>query len=763
MSHRHHRLVAAVGALLLLALFVPQPPAARAASPGELITQINATLAANYTTQPYDLFQPSSELANIRVSVSGGAAGASATLIVRQGAADMASWQVRNGETTWGTATLPAGSKLVLRNDSASSLAVAVEVYSADVLPRIAVGIDTWQGTSDAAGIVPAITLSAPASGLYRFTMSATSGAYQFLVDGLGDAAARPHVRKTVKAGSAPADTDSVYYLPAGQHTFAIQQDTAAGAVGWSVKIAPVGGNDALPSDEDGAALGGVAFFREEWVPIQVPADQQVNIRVSATGAAADSLGVELFNGATRVYSSTTIVGGEVTWGSTGLTAGANALHVVTRANNAAPLAFQVHIEAVGAAPFDWAGKTAGSTDRAASGHSTIRLSFPTSGLYNFTLGAAAGRFQFLLGSNYFKKTITDTTTLSAYVEAGTYALEVAQDPLAALTDWSVKVQAGSAPADSLPYSRTGGGLASVSGTTFSDEWLPIQMAADAAVNIKVVVHGASGDSLRLELFNGEGSRYSAATVYGGETFWASTGLATGANRLHLSATGSNLSYEVIVDGVAVIPASGAWQWAGESRPNGLTSFIRLNAPVDGIYSVVLNVAQGAARPVIGGDSDQPTRSGAVVTLRVPLASGLHTFTVEQDSALAEATSWTMSVDLQRATSALTITGVTPASLTQGTATAVTVNGSSFQNSTAVELLPASGAPIALTDTVVVSGTQLRVTVPASVPAGSYGLRVTNPGGQSATRNGAITVTAAVTPPGPGQKKYSAFMPVVWR
>lgn len=77
--------------------------------------------------------------------------------------------------------------------------------------------------------------------------------------------------------------------------------------------------------------------------------------------------------------------------------------------------------------------------------------------------------------------------------------------------------------------------------------------------------------------------------------------------------------------------------------------------------------------------------------------------------------------------------------------TSVTITGRGFTGTPTVELLPASGSPIAMTG-VTATATSITATVPAGTAAAIYSIRVTNPGGTpggqgSSTIRGRLTVT----------------------
>lgn len=77
----------------------------------------------------------------------------------------------------------------------------------------------------------------------------------------------------------------------------------------------------------------------------------------------------------------------------------------------------------------------------------------------------------------------------------------------------------------------------------------------------------------------------------------------------------------------------------------------------------------------------------------------------------------------------------------------VVINGRDFTGTPSVELLPAAGSPIAMTN-VTATATQITATVPANTAPGVYSVRVTNPGGTSggqgsSTLSRKLTVTGA--------------------
>lgn len=639
-----HRLVSASRLLtivLLALLLLPQATAIRAASPGDELASAAGSLTASGTTgATYTTTIYSPGPANIRLAVTGGVDADKVTLTVQGGATPLA-WDVRSGEESWVYAEIPSGGKLILQNKSSKTLTFTLNAYARGLAPAVAQGVDIWSGTSSSTGIKSAIQLDVPTAGLYSFTLNAGSGSFQLVVD-----ADANYVRKIVKAGSAPDPSDSVYYLSKGIHTFSVEQDAAAAQTAWSLELKQVSGSDTIPYSESSAVVGGDSFFSEEWIPLQVAAAQQVNLRVAVTGSSSDSLVLELYDGSGKVFTSAPIFGGEIAWGFSGLTAGANRLHIVASGNTAA-LSYNVTVSNVAQTPLTWSGKTLGKN----TGGSSIKLNFPTAGLYRFNLNATPGRYKFQLNDSYLQKIVTaaEAADFTAYVPAGIYPLVVTQDSAIASTDWSVEISAATGTSDALPFSRSGQTLTG-SSAAFKDEWIPLQIEGGQPVNLTVTATGAVNDSVKVELYSDPAAQpvYSAATVFGGEVFWANTALKTGTNLLHIVAAGDNaspISYQVEVRTVAEIPTT----WQGVAHGTGLKSTTQVFAPTDGVYNVVVTIESGAGQVFIDQVSTQlagVAPNGSTTTLRVPLSRGPHTFTFEQDSS-APNTVWQIATSLR--------------------------------------------------------------------------------------------------------------------
>jgi hypothetical protein len=613
--------------LALLTVFVPTSTL-QAAPPGQLLVNSTGTVPANGSRQ-VAFFDTGP--ANVLMRVDAPPSASSLTFTIRAAATVVASWSVRAGETTWGYLDVPANAQLEITNATPAALNYTFKAYARSVLPAIGEDIQNWSGVSAGVGTQSSAQFDVATPGLYSFAMSASSGSFQISVNDT-------YLLKTVAQGVALDPADSTFYLPAGTHTFKIIQNAGAAQTDWVVTFGSVGGVNTLPFTENTGVLGG-GFFSEEWIPLQVEADQPVNLRVAVTGAVGNSLTVELRNGATSLFTTSSVFGGEVFWIPGQLAAGANALHIVTNNANSAPLAYSISVDAVASAPSTWAGTSYGIPAHPTAGNSSIKLSFPSDGLYRFRLSAASGgRFQLLVGDQYLRKTVdaSGVAEFTAFVPAGSQTLALIQDPGAASTSWSVEVGAAEAPADTLPFTRASSAFGAGS-DTFKEEWLPIQSAGNTLVNLRIVVNGAAGDSVQVELYNQATQAFSATTVYGGEVLWSTSQLGSGSNRLHVVANNANagaISYLIDVQPIPTTP----YVWDGIAHGNGLDSTITVQAPASGVYTLTLTISEGAGLVKIDQGTQRaqtrqvsPAASSSII--RVPLTAGLHTITFEQDAA----------------------------------------------------------------------------------------------------------------------------------
>ncbi|HEU5088844.1 MAG TPA: hypothetical protein VFT99_15425, partial [Roseiflexaceae bacterium] len=389
-----------------------------------------------------------------------------------------------------------------------------------------------------------------------------------------------------------------------------------------------------------------------EHVPLQFADAQNANFRMAVAGSPADSVIVELLNGSTVAATSDPIHGGEVVWMSGELAAGANSLRIVAAQGNTSPVAYTIDASVVGDVPFTWAGTSYGAPTHASDGGSSVRLNFPTDGVYQFKLATqAGGRFQFVLGDNLLRRTVDAAAEaqFTAFIPAGLHTLSMIQAPGAATTAWSVEIAPGEATSDSLPFQRTSSTFGGP-GDTFREEWIPLQYSGAQPVNIRISVTGAATDSVSLELYNQKTLAYTAAKVYGGEVLWNAAALTSGTNFLHITAGAANsgpVTYQVEVVDIPAAPLS----WSGVAYAASQNSTASFYAPVTGVYTFSLSISEGAGLITIDDATATQGRAslaaGSKSELRVPLSVGLHTVTFQQSA--DQRTVWTIDVK-QRAT-----------------------------------------------------------------------------------------------------------------
>ena len=213
---------------------------AQAADPGEVLAS-SVGLVPPSSQVVITLYETGN--ANLSFKVPASASAESLTLALMSGTNTLASWNVRSGEHAWGFATIPAGARLEIRNAGSNPLPYELAVYARAQLPAIADGLASWSGSASGTGIQSSAQFDVAQAGLYRFAMTATSGAYQLSIDNNA-------ILKTASVSFAPDPNDTTYYLSAGVHTFTILQQTSVAQTAWDVALSFVGGMDALPSTE---------------------------------------------------------------------------------------------------------------------------------------------------------------------------------------------------------------------------------------------------------------------------------------------------------------------------------------------------------------------------------------------------------------------------------------------------------------------------------------------------------------------------------
>lgn len=148
--------------------------------------------------------------------------------------------------------------------------------------------------------------------------------------------------------------------------------------------------------------------------------------------------------------------------------------------------------------------------------NSEIRVNFATPGLYTFTGGLSSGRYQFLVNNNFIQKTIeTNNTSVAYFVPNGTHTLVIDQSTTAG-SNWNLAVSGVGATTNTLPYNKTGGNIGGPA-NDFTQEWLTINLAAAAQVNMATTLAGTSGDSLEIEVYNPSSALITTTTIYAGE------------------------------------------------------------------------------------------------------------------------------------------------------------------------------------------------------------------------------------------------------
>lgn len=604
----------------------------QAADPGEIMAS-SVGLVPPSSQVVITLYETGN--ANLSLKVPASVSTENLTLALMSGTNTLASWKIYSGEQVWGFATIPAGARLEIRNAGPNSLPYELAVYARAQLPAIANGLASWNGIANGTGIQSSAQFDVTQAGLYRFAMTATSGAYQLSVDNNA-------ILKTASASFAPNPNDTTYYLSAGVHTFTILQQGSVAQTAWDVALSFVGGIDTLPNTESSSILGG--FASQERIPLQLEGASLVNIRLVVNGPATEGVVVALYNGETKVAESTKVFGGELVWFTGSVVAGANTLQIGTDSPSA--LGYDIAVSAVAEVPVSVTGTSYGAPAHTSGGNSSARFNFPKAGLYAFQLTAGSGRFQFVLGQNFLQRTVDTSEALSftAYVPEGIQSIALVQDSALARTDWSLTITPTEATNDVLPFS-IGSRSFGKTNDIYTMEWVPLNFNAAQPINMLIKAKGAATDALSIELFHGEAQVGSANTVYGGEEIWISTSIAAGLNRLHIQTAANNtaaISYEITLIAVPSIPNTAA----GISYGQGLNSTLTVMAPLDGIYTFTITFSEGTGIMLIDETTNisqlQALPANASQTVvRVPLKSGLHRVTMAQSSAVARSV-WTL-------------------------------------------------------------------------------------------------------------------------
>jgi hypothetical protein len=405
--------------------------------------------------------------------------------------------------------------------------------------------------------------------------------------------------------------------VDAGSHEIYTIQDTNFSVTEWSASVAP--------------AVAGSSFFTftgtiaagDTVTPTYPLFGGTLDFNFSLETSGGEPLDLTIRNGSGTTIWDGSALNGETLWGTATLSDGSNTATLTN--SSGSPITVALTYYTIPTAGYDWAGLA-----DSAGVNSHIRVNFPTGGLYTFDLTAAAGRYQLLLDDDYIQKTAENNTSVTYFVPAGMHDLLLTQDTSSGAA-WGVDISAVGPASDTLPYSKSGGDIGGA-GNDFSEEWLPIHLAAPAQVNLAVTLTGTAGDNLLLEVYDSASLRtlILTSTIYAGETHWVTFDLPAGTSRLHLAADVGNsdaLSYDLTVD---ALPTTG-YTWSGESDPAGLNSQARVIFPAAGLYTFDLDVASGRYQFFLGEEYIQKTVEGNTsVTYFVP--AGTHTLRLDQDS-----------------------------------------------------------------------------------------------------------------------------------
>jgi hypothetical protein len=299
----------------------------------------------------------------------------------------------------------------------------------------------------------------------------------------------------------------------------------------------------------------------------QMAADQQANFSLTVSGSAPVTL--EITGSGGDVSWSGTVKGTETLWGITTLTTGSNQFALQNNGDTAAAITFKLF--STPEIPYQWTGNSQ------PGGHnSAARMAFPQSGLYTFDFGVnEGGRYAFLLGDNYIRKSVSGPTSVTYYVEAGIHNLSIAQDSGSGPVAWQVSIAYSGTTSDALPYQKNG--------TQISEEWLPIFIDSAAPVNLVITTTGKISNTLSIKAFNGSGDLINGSnrTVHGGETLWSTFNLASGINLIHLVANQEVIDYTLVIHGLPSAP----YRFSGKGVEAGGENRMRVVFPTSGLYT----------------------------------------------------------------------------------------------------------------------------------------------------------------------------------
>jgi hypothetical protein len=538
---------------------------------------------------------------------------------------------VYGGETFWWTADLAAGlNQLELEAEgNVAPLAYDLTIHPIPSPPA------AWSGVAKGSASNSMAVVNIATAGTYSVTLDTPTGFAQVLVDGAESA-------RKLASRSPGQVTEFVVPLAAGNHSFEVVQSAAYPTTEWSVAV-----EAAAPGGAAGDAIAHLTgnLVAGEQVAPQIPLlgtqDKDVNLRLAVSGGGPLDLAITagLATGRHGLTFAGTALDGEVVWGTTTLEPGQNTFTLLN--SGAAPVAYDLTVYEIDQTPYDWAGASAAAGDW----DSQVKLNFAADGLYEFDFGVLAGRYQFLVDGDYVQKTIEADGQVSYYVPAGDHLLAIRPDR-SADASWLLDVSAPGAPADTLPYTKSGGKLWPTA-DQFDEEWLPLNLAAATPANFELTLTGAESDALDVAtyvaVYAGMDATefYSVTGVYGGETVWWTVDLPAGLNRVHLLAdagNGASLAYSLTVNAVPGSPAA----WAGTSHGNGNNSLARFEVDTAGLYELSYGVASGRYQFLVDSEVLIQKTVETSGTVRYYLDAGMHDLTIDQDS--LQGAAWSLGV-----------------------------------------------------------------------------------------------------------------------
>lgn len=610
-----------LGTLLisLLALGVAQAQSGTVpAAPTTTFFSLAGSLDPGQSVHPTYLETNTTRPFNFSLSVTG--SGSLDLTLENAGGTTIWSGGADAGETIWGTATLTQGTNDIhVANNSGAAASFSLDFHDLPTAPY------SWAGDAAASGVNSEVKLAFPQGRLYTFDLNVSGGRFQFSL-------ADDYLQKTVEA-----NTSVTFFVPAGQHTLRVVQDSGTGA-SWSVDVsAPGAAADSFPYEKSGGHLGGPGNdFGEAWLPIRIANGTAANLSLEVTGSAGDAFSLQIYDADDDVLlTMPAVYDGETTWATPDLPAGTNRVRLVADAGNADSLSYTLAISAPGTPAFTWSGNS-----DAAGLNSHVRLEIANAGLYDFDLTNSSGSYQFQVNDEYILKTVDADAEATYYLPAGVHDLTIIQDD-AAGADWEVTVASEGSASDSLPYAKSGGPLGGTA-NDFDEAWLPIHLDSATTVNLSVETAGNTGDGLQIDVY-GDGvitPTFTLDSALGSEKVWATLSLDAGINRLHVTAQGNAdpLTYDLTVYDVATDTAN----WSGRSLDTGLDSSFAISFTEAMTYQFEIATTQGFANLLM--DTTAPQEPAATETsYRMMVPAGEHVVHTAHDSAFA-VTDWSASV-----------------------------------------------------------------------------------------------------------------------